>query len=115
VPWATRAGMVGWRAGSLAQATSGTRLRHAPIQIATWVGGVRTGPRPGPAEPTDKADFRTCATTTFSPTKAVVFSFAEIRSGENMRAFLGQNGPQPWRGKPVTAGFSGDQATASNR
>ena len=60
---------------------------------------------------THKAYIWTYCTTSFNPTKAVVFNFAETRSGENVRKFLGQNGEQPWMGKLVTDGFSGYHAT----
>ena len=46
---------------------------------------------------THKANIWTYCTTTFNSTKAVVFNFAETRSGENVREFLGQNGEQDTR------------------
>ena len=42
---------------------------------------------------------------------ALVFNFAETRSGDNVREFLGQDGEHPWNGKLVTDGFSGYKAT----
>jgi transposase len=60
---------------------------------------------------THKAYIWTYCTTRFNPTQAVVFNFAETRSGDNVREFLGQNGERPWTGKLVTDGFSGYHAT----
>ncbi|CAN5885858.1 IS66 family transposase [soil metagenome] len=60
---------------------------------------------------THKAYIWTYCTTSFDPTKAVVFDFAETRSGENVRRFLGQDSENPWHGKLVTDGFSGYHAT----
>ena len=45
-------------------------------------------------------------TTTFNPTKAVVFNFAETGSGEHVRDFLGLQGATPWQGNFVTDAFS---------
>jgi transposase len=53
----------------------------------------------------------TYCTSTFNPTKAVVFNFAETRSGQNVREFLGLEGNTPWQGKLVTDGFSGYKAS----
>jgi transposase len=55
---------------------------------------------------THKAYIWAYCTTTYNPVKAVVFDFAETRSGENVREFLG-----PWKGKLVTDGFSGYKAS----
>lgn len=60
---------------------------------------------------THKAYIWTYCTTAFNTTKAVVFNFAETRSGENVREFLGLHGATPWQGKLVTDGFSGYRAT----
>jgi transposase len=64
---------------------------------------------------THKAYIWSYCTTGFSPIQAVVFNFAETRSGENVRAFLGQDGQhrgrQPWAGTLVTDGFSGYKAS----
>jgi transposase len=49
---------------------------------------------------THKAYIWTYCTTSFNDTKAVVFNFAETRSGENVRAFLRQDDQackQGWR------------------
>ena len=40
-----------------------------------------------------------------------MFNFAETRSGENVREFLGHDGEHPRKGKLVTDGFSGYKAT----
>jgi hypothetical protein len=60
---------------------------------------------------THKSYIWTYCTTAFNTTKAVVFNFAETRSGENVREFLGLHGATPWQGKLVTDGFSGYRAT----
>jgi transposase len=60
---------------------------------------------------THKAYMWTYCTTSFDPVKAVVFNFAETRSGENVRTFLRQDGEQAWNGTLVTDGFSGYKAT----
>ena len=60
---------------------------------------------------THKAYMWTYCTTSFNPTKAVVFNFSETRSDDNVREFLGHTGDKPWLGKLVTDGFSGYLAT----
>lgn len=60
---------------------------------------------------TYKAYIWSYCTTSFNSTKAVVFNFAETRSGENVRKFLGQDGDTPWKGTLVTDGYSGYNAT----
>jgi hypothetical protein len=60
---------------------------------------------------THKAYVWTYCTTSFEPVKAVVFTFAETRSGENVRTFLRQDTDQAWKGTLVTDGFSGYKAT----
>jgi len=60
---------------------------------------------------THKAYMWTYCSTSFNETKAVVFNFAETRSGENVRTFLGQDSKQAWKGTLVTDGFSGYKAT----
>ncbi len=91
----------------LVDALSAELLRHDVLHAdETPVGMLK----PGNGK-THKAYIWTYCTTTFNPTKAVVFNFAETRSGENVREFLGQNGERPWKGKLVTDGFSGYKAT----
>jgi transposase len=91
----------------LVDALSAELLRHDVLHAdETPVGMLKPGNKK-----THKAYIWTYCTTTFNPTKAVVFNFAETRSGENVREFLGQNGKQPWMGKLVTDGFSGYHAT----
>ena len=58
-----------------------------------------------------KAYIWSYCSTTFSDTKAVVFNFAETRSGENVRGFLRQDTERGWTGTLVTDGFSGYKAT----
>jgi transposase len=91
----------------LVDALSAELLRHGVLHAdETPVGMLKPGNKK-----THKAYIWASCTTTFNPTKAVVFNFAETRSGENVREFLGQNGSHPWNGKLVTDGFSGYQAT----
>jgi transposase len=59
---------------------------------------------------THKAYLWTYCTTSFNETRAVVFNFADSRSGDNVRQFLQLPGPQGWQGKLVTDDFSGYKA-----
>jgi transposase len=91
----------------LVEALSAELLRHEVLHAdETPVGMLKPGNKK-----THKAYIWTYCTTSFNSTKAVVFNFAETRSGENVREFLGQNGERPWKGKLVTDGFSGYQAS----
>jgi len=91
----------------LVDALSAELLRHGVLHAdETPVGMLK----PGNGK-THKAYIWTYCTTSFNATKAVVFNFAETRSGENVREFLGQDGERPWMGKLVTDGFSGYKAT----
>jgi transposase len=62
---------------------------------------------------THKAYIWSYCTTSFNATKAVVFQFAEGRSGENVQQFLQLDTPQAWQGTLVTDGFSGYTATTT--
>ncbi len=95
----------------LVDALSTELLRHGVLHAdETPVGMLKPGNKK-----THKAYAWTYCTTSFNETKAVVFNFAETRSGENVRAFLGQDGAQGsnkgWTGTLVTDGFSGYKAT----
>ena len=95
----------------LVDALSTELLRHGVLHAdETPVGMLKPGNKK-----THKAYVWTYCTTSFNETKAVVFNFAETRSGENVRAFLGQDGAQGsnkgWTGALVTDGFSGYKAT----
>ncbi len=91
----------------LVDALSAELLRHDVLHAdETPVAMLKPGNKK-----THKAYIWTYCTTSFNATKAVVFNFAETRSGENVREFLGQNGEHPWKGKLVTDGFSGYKAT----
>ncbi len=95
----------------LVDALSAELLRHAVLHAdETPVGMLKPGNKK-----THKAYIWTYCTTRFNPTKAVVFNFAETRSGENVRTFLRQDnapaGEQGWTGTLVTDGFSGYKAT----
>jgi len=59
---------------------------------------------------THKAYLWTYCSTSFSATQAVVFDFADSRSGEHVRKFLGLPGDGSWKGKLVTDDFSGYKA-----
>ena len=91
----------------LVDALSAELLRHGVLHAdETPVGMLK----PGNGK-THKAYVWTYCTTSFNPTKAVVFNFAETRSGENVRTFLRQDSEQGWTGTLVTDGFSGYRAT----
>ena len=49
-------------------------------------------------------------TTQFNPVKAVVYRFADSRSGHHVREFLGLNTQAPWSGTLVTDDYSGYKA-----
>jgi hypothetical protein len=59
---------------------------------------------------THKAYLWTYCSTSFRATQAVVFDFADSRSGEHVRKFLGLPGDGSWKGKLVTDDFSGYKA-----
>jgi transposase len=62
---------------------------------------------------THRAYLWSYCTTSFNPTKAVVFDFADSRGGQHVREFLGLPGNQRnpgWRGLLVTDDFSGYKA-----
>jgi transposase len=100
-------GACGAQLQPLVDALSAELLRHDVLHAdETPVAMLKPGNKK-----THKAYVWTYCTTTFNPTKAVVFNFAETRSGENVREFLGQDGERPWKGKLVTDGFSGYKAT----
>jgi transposase len=91
----------------LVDALSAELLRHGVLHAdETPVGMLKPGNKK-----THKAYVWTYCTTSFNPTKAVVFNFAETRSGENVRTFLRQDSEQGWAGTLVTDGFSGYRAT----
>jgi transposase len=93
----------------LVDALSAELLRHAVLHAdETPVSMLKPGNKK-----THKAYVWTYCTTSFDPVKAVVFNFAETRSGENVRSFLRQDGDgeQGWKGTLVTDGFSGYKAT----
>jgi transposase len=91
----------------LVDALSAELLRHGVLHAdETPVGMLKPGNKK-----THKAYIWTYCTTTFNVTKAVVFNFAETRSGDNVRGFLGIEGNERrWQGKLVTDGFSGYKA-----
>ena len=95
----------------LVVALSAELLRHGVLHAdETPVGMLKPGNKK-----THKAYVWTYCTSSFNETKAVVFNFAETRSGENVRTFLRQDnapaGEQGWTGTLVTDGFSGYKAT----
>jgi transposase len=95
----------------LVDALTAELLRHGVLHAdETPVGMLKPGNKK-----THKAYVWTYCTTSFNEIKAVVFNFAETRSGENVRSFLRQDGEhareQAWSGTLVTDGFSGYKAT----
>ncbi len=94
----------------LVDALTAELLRHGVLHAdETPVGMLKPGNKK-----THKAYIWTYCTTSFNETKAVVFNFAETRSGENVRGFLRQDDAtreQGWAGTLVTDGFSGYKAT----
>jgi len=94
----------------LVDALTAELLRHSVLHAdETPVGMLKPGNKK-----THKAYIWTYCTTSFNNTKAVVFNFAETRSGENVRGFLRQDDStreQGWTGTLVTDGFSGYKAT----
>lgn len=91
----------------LVDALTNELLRHAVLHAdETPVGMLKPGNKK-----THKAYMWTYCTTRFNETKAVVFNFAETRSGENVRTFLRQDTDQGWKGTLVTDGFSGYKVT----
>ncbi len=59
---------------------------------------------------THRAYLWSYCTTTYSPTKAVVFDFADSRAGQHARNFLGLPGAGGWQGSLVCDDFSGYKA-----
>jgi len=91
----------------LVDALTAELLRHAVLHAdETPVSMLKPGNKK-----THKAYVWTYCTTSFNETKAVVFNFAETRSGENVRTFLRQDSEQAWKGTLATDGFSGYKAT----
>lgn len=91
----------------LVDALTSELLRQAVLHAdETPVGMLKPGNKK-----THKAYIWTYCTTSFNETKAVVFNFAETRSGENVRGFLRQDTEHAWKGTLVTDGFSGYKAT----
>ena len=102
-------GECGARLQPLVQALAEELRRHAVLHAdETPVAMLK----PGQGK-THRAYIWTYCTTSFNDTKAVVFDFADSRSGENVRGFLGLNstgGQGGWKGKLVTDDFSGYKA-----
>jgi len=59
---------------------------------------------------THRAYLWSYCTTTYNPTRAVVFDFADSRGGQHCRAFLGLPGQDGWSGHLVCDDFSGYKA-----
>jgi transposase len=59
---------------------------------------------------THRAYLWSYCTTTYNPTRAVVFDFADSRAGQHARDFLGLPGEGGWHGKLVCDDFSGYKA-----
>ena len=97
----------------------GRRMRGAAAAAGGCAGGRAATPRvlhadetpvamlkPGKSK-THRAYIWSYCTTSYNPTKAVVFDFAETRSGENVREFLRPGRRHAWKGTLVTDGYSG--------
>jgi transposase len=99
-------GQCGARLQPLAQALAEELRRHAVLHADETLVAML---KPGHGK-THRAYIWTYCTTSFNDTKAVVFDFADSRSGENVRGFLGLGKEGGCKGKLVTDGFSGYKA-----
>ena len=99
-------GECGARLQPLAQALAEELRRHAVLHAdETPVAMLEPG-----RGKTHRAYIWSYCTTSFNDTKAVVFDFADSRSGEHVRGFLGLGKDGGWKGKLVTDDFSGYKA-----
>ena len=90
----------------LVQALANELRRHAVLHAdETPVAMLKPGNKK-----THKAYVWSYCTTRFSPVQAVVFDFAETRSGQNVREFLQIGTDSAWTGTLVSDGFSGYHA-----
>ena len=82
-------------------------LRHAVLHAdETPVAMLKPGNKK-----THKAYLWSFCTTPYNDIRAVVFRFAETRSGENVREFLRHDSDAAWTGTLVTDGYSGYNAS----
>lgn len=99
-------GECGARLQPLAQALAEELRRHAVLHAdETPVAMLEPG-----RGRTHRAYIWSYCTSAFNDTKAVVFDFADSRSGEHVRGFLGLGKDGGWKGKLVTDDFSGYKA-----
>ena len=77
----------------------------SPIGDETPVAMLKPGNRK-----THRAYLWSYCTTTYNPTRAVVFDFADSRGGQHARDFLGLPGQGGWQGKLVCDDYSGYKA-----
>jgi len=99
-------GQCGVQLQPLVQALRAELLRHGVLHAdETPVAMLKPGNRK-----THRAYLWSYCTTTYNPTRAVVFDFAESRGGQHARDFLGLPGDGGWQGKLVCDDFSGYKA-----
>jgi transposase len=99
-------GECGARLQPLAQALAEELRRHAVLHAdETPVAMLK----PGHGK-THRAYVWSYCTSRFNDTQAVVFDFADSRSGENVRGFLGLSKEGGWKGKLVTDDYKGYKA-----
>lgn len=99
-------GQCGVQLQPLVQALRAELLRHGVLHAdETPVAMLKPGNRK-----THRAYLWSYCTTTYNPTRAVVFDFADSRGGQHARDFLGLPGQGGWQGKLVCDDFSGYKA-----
>jgi len=99
-------GACGVQLQPLVQALRAELLRHGVLHAdETPVAMLKPGNRK-----THRAYLWSYCTTTYNPTRAVVFDFADSRGGQHARNFLGLPGEGGWHGKLVCDDFSGYKA-----
>jgi len=99
-------GQCGVQLQPLVQALRAELLRHSVLHAdETPVAMLKPG-----AGKTHRAYLWSYCTTTYNPTRAVVFDFADSRGGQHARNFLGLPGQDGWHGKLVCDDFSGYKA-----
>ncbi|HSV52487.1 MAG TPA: IS66 family transposase [Burkholderiaceae bacterium] len=99
-------GQCGVQLQPLVDALRSELLRHSVLHAdETPVAMLKPGNRK-----THRAYLWSYCTTSYNPTRAVVFDFADSRGGQHARAFLGLPGESGWHGKLVCDDFSGYKA-----
>ncbi|NPC59406.1 IS66 family transposase [Caenimonas sp. S4] len=99
-------GQCGVQLQPLVDALRAELLKHSVLHAdETPVAMLKPGNRK-----THRAYLWSYCTTSYNPTRAVVFDFADSRGGQHARAFLGLPGESGWHGKLVCDDFSGYKA-----